>query len=117
MKAEHIDELGINNIFLATGSSWRKDGIGRSRRSPIKGIETIKVYSPEEAVQNYQDIKGPHVVYDHEQGYLARVIADHLISMKIEDIFGFRQTRREQIKCSFLVPAIDLHSKERKKKD
>ena len=87
LKAEHIDELGINNIFLATGSSWRKDGIGRSRRKPIPGLETITVYSPEEAVQNYKDIKGPIVIYDDEQGYLAGVVADHLIAKNIEVVF------------------------------
>ena len=85
--AEHIDELGINNIFLATGSSWRKDGIGRSRRSPIQGLETVKVYSPEEAVKDSKNIKGPLVVYDDEQGYLAGVIADHLSANNIEVIF------------------------------
>jgi dimethylamine/trimethylamine dehydrogenase len=85
--AEHIDELGINNIFLATGSSWRKDGIGRSRRSPIQGLETVKVYSPEEAVQDLKNIKGPLVVYDDEQGYLAGVIADHLSANNIEVVF------------------------------
>ena len=85
--AEHIDELGINNVFLATGSSWRKDGIGRSRRSPIQGLETVKVYSPEEAVQDLKNIKGPLVVYDDEQGYLAGVIADHLSANNIEVIF------------------------------
>ena len=85
--AEHIDELGINNIFLATGSSWRKDGIGRSRRSPIQGLETVKVYSPEEAVKDSKNIKGPLVVYDDEQGYLAGVIADHLSVNNIEVIF------------------------------
>ena len=84
---EHIDELGINNIFLATGSSWRKDGIGRSRRSPIQGLETVKVYSPEEAVKDSKNIKGPLVVYDDEQGYLAGVIADHLSVNNIEVIF------------------------------
>ena len=87
LKAEHIDELGINNIFLATGSSWRKDGIGRSRRKPISGLETITVYSPEEAVQNYKDLKGPIVIYDDEQGYLAGVVADHLIAKNIEVVF------------------------------
>ena len=87
LKAEHIDELGINNIFLATGSIWRKDGIGRSRRKPILGLETITVYSPEEAVQNYKDIKGPIVIYDDEQGYLAGVVADHLIAKNIEVVF------------------------------
>ena len=85
--AEHIDELGINNIFLATGSSWRKDGIGRSRRSPIQGLETVKVYSPEEAVKDSKNIKGPLVVYDDEQGYLAGVIADHLSANNIEVVF------------------------------
>ena len=85
--AEHIDELCINNIFLATGSSWRKDGIGRSRRSPIQGLETVKVYSPEEAVKDSKNIKGPLVVYDDEQGYLAGVIADHLSANNIEVIF------------------------------
>jgi dimethylamine/trimethylamine dehydrogenase len=85
--AEHIDELGINNVFLATGSSWRKDGIGRSRRSPIQGLETVKVYSPEEAVQDLKNIKGPLVVYDDEQGYLAGVIADHLSANNIEVVF------------------------------
>ena len=87
LKVEHIDELGINNIFLATGSSWRKDGIGRSRRKPIPGLETITVYSPEEAVQNYKDIKGPIVIYDDEQGYLAGVVADHLVAKNIEIVF------------------------------
>ena len=84
---EHIDELGIKNIFLATGSSWRKDGVGRSRRTPIQGLERIKAYSPEEVVQNYKDIDGPVVVYDDEQGYLAGVIAAHLKAKKIEVIF------------------------------
>ncbi len=87
LTAELIGELGINNIFLATGSSWRKDGIGRSRRSPIQGLGGISVYSPEEAVQSLEDINGPLVVYDDEQGYLAGVIADHLSSEKVEIIF------------------------------
>ena len=38
LTAEHINEFGVNNIFLATGSNWRKDGIGRSRRAPIVGL-------------------------------------------------------------------------------
>ena len=87
LTAELIDELDIKNIFLATGSSWRKDGIGRSRRNPIQGLEAINVYSPEEAVENYKDFNGPLVIYDDEQGYLAGVVADHLNDKNIEVIF------------------------------
>ena len=87
LTAELIDELDIKNIFLGTGSSWRKDGIGRSRRNRIQGLETINVYSPEEAVENYKDFNGPLVIYDDEQGYLAGVVADHLNDKNIEVIF------------------------------
>ena len=74
----HINELGINNIFLATGSSWRKDGVGRSRRKPVQGLESLQVLTPEEAIKQSPNLSGPIVVYDDEQGYLAGVIADHL---------------------------------------
>ena len=83
----HINELGIDNIFLATGSSWRKDGIGRSRRKPIQGLESLKVLTPEEAIKESKNLSGPIVVYDDEQGYLAGVIADHLSSDDHEIIF------------------------------
>ena len=83
----HINELGIDNIFLATGSSWRKDGIGRSRRKPIQGLETLKVLTPEMAIKESKNLSGPIVVYDDEQGYLAGVIADHLSSDDHEIIF------------------------------
>ena len=83
----HINELGINNIFLATGSSWRKDGVGRSRRKPIQGMESLNVLTPEEAIKDSKNLKGPVVVYDDEQGYLGGVVADHLSSDHHEVIF------------------------------
>ena len=83
----HINELGIKNIFLATGSKWRKDGIGRSRRSPIIGIESVEVFTPEEIIQEEQNIKDSIIVYDDEQGYLAGVLADHLSEKGVDVIF------------------------------
>ena len=83
----HINVLGINNIFLATGSSWRKDGVGRSRRKPIQGMESLNVLTPEEAIKDSKNLKGPVVVYDDEQGYLGGVVADHLSSDHHEVIF------------------------------
>ncbi|MBT7150493.1 MAG: FAD-dependent oxidoreductase, partial [Thiotrichales bacterium] len=83
----HINELGIKNIFLATGSKWRKDGIGRSRRGPIIGIESVEVFTPEEIIQEEQNIKDSIIVYDDEQGYLAGVLADHLSEKGVDVIF------------------------------
>jgi dimethylamine/trimethylamine dehydrogenase len=80
LSLSHINELGIDNIFLATGSSWRIDGVGRSSREPIKGLDKITVLSPEDAVKNIDKLEAPIVIYDDEQGYLAGVLADHLSS-------------------------------------
>ena len=77
---EHINELGINNIFIATGSSWRKDGVGRSQRKAITGLDEVQVLSPVEAIRGSNTIQEPVVIYDDDQGYLAGVIADHLSS-------------------------------------
>jgi len=77
----HINELDVNNIFIATGSSWRVDGIGRSRRKEIAGLEKIQVLTPTDAIRKQDSIKDPLVIYDDDQGYLAGVIADHLSSL------------------------------------
>jgi len=77
----HINELDVNNIFIATGSSWRVDGIGRSRRKEIAGLEKIQVFTPTDAIRKQDSIKDPLVIYDDDQGYLAGVIADHLSSL------------------------------------
>jgi len=78
LSLSHINELGINNIFIATGSSWRSDGIGRSQRKGITGLENIKTLSPTDAIKNQNLVEEPVVIYDDEQGYLAGVIADHM---------------------------------------
>ncbi len=78
LSLSHINELGVDNIFLATGSSWRVDGVGRSSREPIKGLDKITVLSPEDAIENINKLEGPIVIYDDEQGYFAGVLADHL---------------------------------------
>jgi dimethylamine/trimethylamine dehydrogenase len=77
----HINELDINNIFIATGSNWRVDGIGRSRRKEITGLDSIQVLTPTDAIRKQDSIKDPLVIYDDDQGYLAGVIADHLSSL------------------------------------
>ncbi|SVA45690.1 uncharacterized protein METZ01_LOCUS98544 [marine metagenome] len=77
----HINELDVNNIFIATGSNWRVDGIGRSRRKEITGLDNIQVLSPTDAIRKQDSIKDPLVIYDDDQGYLAGVIADHLSSL------------------------------------
>ena len=75
---ELVDELDIDNIFLATGCYWRDDGVGRSNRQGIAGLPNINVLTPTDVLQQQDSLEGPIVIYDDDQGYLGGVIADHL---------------------------------------
>ena len=77
---ELVDELGIENIFIATGCYWRNDGVGRSNRSGITGLSNLNVLTPSEALTQQDSLGDSIVIYDDDQGYLASAIADHLSS-------------------------------------
>ena len=48
MTAEEILETGAQNIILATGATWRRDGMGRTLRKPIPGYDLPNVLSPDD---------------------------------------------------------------------
>ena len=41
-------ELKAKNIILATGATWRRDGMGRTLRKPIRGFDLQNVFSPDD---------------------------------------------------------------------
>ncbi|MGB1257964.1 MAG: FAD-dependent oxidoreductase, partial [Thiolinea sp.] len=76
-----VQELAIDNIFLATGSHWRTDGVGRSNRYPLTGLNAshnITVLTPDQVMAGQSIPTGPIVIYDDDQAYIAGVIADQL---------------------------------------
>ncbi|MGB0847694.1 MAG: FAD-dependent oxidoreductase, partial [Thiolinea sp.] len=78
-----VQELAIDNIFLATGSHWRADGVGRSNRYPLTGLNAshnITVLTPDQVMAGHSIPTGPAVIYDDDQAYIAGVIADQLSS-------------------------------------
>ncbi|MGB1011775.1 MAG: FAD-dependent oxidoreductase [Thiolinea sp.] len=85
-----VQELAIDNIFLATGSHWRADGVGRSNRYPLTGLNAshnITVLTPDQVMAGQSIPTGPIVIYDDDQAYIAGVIADQLSSAGHEVIF------------------------------
>jgi len=78
---EEILEFEFANVFIATGSKWRRDGIGRSRRQAIAGIDLVNVSTPDDIMNGIELANGPVVVYDDDQGYMGGVIADHLSAL------------------------------------
>ena len=77
MKAADILETGIEHVVLATGASFRRDGLGRSQRHPIPGYNLPHVFSPDDVMDGKLP-SGPVVIYDDDHYYMAGVLAELL---------------------------------------
>lgn len=78
MTAEEILETGAQNIILATGAIWRRDGLGRTLRKPIRGFDLQNVLSPDDLMQG-KALSGNVVIYDDDHYYMGGVLADLLV--------------------------------------
>ncbi len=75
MSAQDILDSGASHVILATGATWRRDGVGRSLRRPIPG--QAKVFTPDDLMQGNLP-SGSVVVYDDDHYYMGGVLAELL---------------------------------------
>lgn len=78
LTAEHVLEFGADHVCLATGATWRHDGVGRANRSPLPGMSRDSVLSPDDIMDGNRPAMGPVVVFDDDHYYLGGVIAELL---------------------------------------
>jgi dimethylamine/trimethylamine dehydrogenase len=77
MTAEEILETGAQNIILATGATWRREGMGRSLRKPIRGFDLQNVFNPDDLMSG-KVVSGNVVIYDDDHYYMGGVLAELL---------------------------------------
>ena len=99
MTAEEILETEAQNIILATGAAWRRDGMGRTLRKPIPGYDLQNVFSPDDLMDKNMESEGKlpnnrkqasprrhgdaaglqnFVIYDDDHYYMGGVLAELL---------------------------------------
>ena len=77
LTAEQVREFGFPHVLLATGASWRKDGVGVTNLAPVAIEEGVEVYGPEDVFSGV-GIAGPVVVFDDDNFYLGALVAEAL---------------------------------------
>jgi dimethylamine/trimethylamine dehydrogenase len=77
MTAEEILETGAQNVIIATGANWRRDGMGRTLRKPIPGHELQNVLNPDDLMDGKLG-SGNVVIYDDDHYYMGGVLAELL---------------------------------------
>jgi len=88
--ADQAIEFGATRIVLATGSTWRRDGIGRTNTCAIPGFDRVGIFTPEDLMGGAQPI-GPVAVFDDDHYYLGAILAEKL--------------RREGLAVTLITPA------------
>jgi len=77
MTAEEILESGPENIIIAMGATWRRDGVGRTLWKPITGFDLENVYNPDDLMDGNLPT-GNIVIYDDDHYYMGGVLAELL---------------------------------------
>ncbi|WP_193368144.1 NAD(P)-binding protein [Pelagibius marinus] len=82
LTAEDILSYGIAHVALATGATWRRDGIGLTRHQPLAGLDGAAVFTPDDFLGEGDGLDrlpaGPLVVYDDEGYFMGGVLAELL---------------------------------------
>ena len=76
LQAEHVLEFGARHVAIATGSLWRRDGVGRDSGFPVPGFDGPDVYSPGDIMAGRVPKDGPVIVWDDDHYYMGGVLAE-----------------------------------------
>lgn len=75
--------LGCQHVFVATGSSWRRDGLGRAHRRPLLSHIHPRVLSPSEVYAG-AEVCSPLVIYDDDHYVTGGALAERYARLGME---------------------------------
>ncbi len=84
MSAQDVLEAGAPHVLLATGATWRRDGVGRYLSKPISGVPPVPPINGREFLFTPDDLMngklpaGKVLIYDDDHYYMGSVIAELL---------------------------------------
>jgi dimethylamine/trimethylamine dehydrogenase len=79
LSAEEVLGFGFAHVAVATGASWRRDGVARFHTLPIAIAPEMPVFTPDELMRGSQP-SGHVVLYDDDHYYMGSVLAELLLA-------------------------------------
>ena len=76
LSAEDVLALEIPQVLVATGSHWRRDGLGKTLHFPVPGIDSVEVLTPDDVLGGCE-IGARVLIFDDDDYYLGSTIAEH----------------------------------------
>ena len=81
-------EFGFPRILLATGATWRRDGVGHHHTRPIAIAEGMEVLSPSDIMQGRLPAGKRVLVWDDDHYYMGGVMAELLAERGYDTIYA-----------------------------
>ena len=77
LDAGEVRELGFEHVVIATGSRWRRDGIGAENFRPVAGHDAASVLTPDDVLAG-AEVVSPVVLFDNDSYVVGGCIAEKL---------------------------------------
>ena len=78
LDAESILEFGFENVCIATGAKWRRDGVSRQHVVPFPTDAAMPLFTPDDLMDGASP-SGHVVIYDDDHYYMGGVMAELLV--------------------------------------
>ena len=78
MSADDVLEHGFDHVAVATGASWRRDGVGRWHTHQIPMDRSPQVLTPDDLMAGERPAGSSVLVFDDDHYYLGGVVAELL---------------------------------------
>jgi len=78
MTADDVLAAGFAHVLVATGATWRADGVGRHQWQPVTGFGSTTVFTPDDLMAGRLP-QGRVVVYDDDHYYMGGILAELLV--------------------------------------
>ena len=85
--AGEVLELGIPRVVIATGSRWRRDGVGRYHTRPIPIEAGAEVLTPDDVMTGRLPAGKRVLVWDDDHYYLGGVLAEKLAEAGYDTVY------------------------------
>jgi len=79
LSVDQVLEFGFENVAIATGSTWRRDGVARYHLHPMSIDDAMPVYTPDDLMDGNLPAVKNIVIYDDDHYYMGGVLAELLV--------------------------------------
>nr|WP_246208451.1 FAD-dependent oxidoreductase [Pseudomonas karstica] len=86
LEAQDVLDFAAAHVFIATGSRWRRDGLGRALRQALPGLETLPILTPDDVMAGAVP-PSPVLLFDDDHYYMGSVLAERLVVQGVDVIF------------------------------